>query len=194
MIGKRARIAMLFCLMVLSPAFAGDRAGPLPDMSIYNLNSQWTRQDGTRVDIASLRGHPVVVSMIYTGCPDICPLVAESMEQIEADLRAAMRADVEFVLFSFDSLRDNPARLKEFASVHRLDMKHWSLFHGDDAAVRGLAAALDTSYRRNDDGSFDHAVVISLLDADGVVVYRQVGFRQDTKDFIAHVEALAAAK
>ncbi len=191
---KRASIVGLLCLLFLCPASAADRMSPLPGLSIYNLTSRWTRQDGVETDLSAFRGHPVIVSMIYTSCPDICPLVAENMEQIESALPERLRSQVTFALFSFDPDKDTPSRLKDFASLHRLDMRHWALFRGDDAGVRELAAALDISYRKNDDGSFDHAVVISLLDADGVVVYRQVGFGTDAKDFVSHVEALAGTK
>jgi cytochrome oxidase Cu insertion factor (SCO1/SenC/PrrC family) len=57
-------------------------------------------------------------------------------------------------------------------------------------AARELAAALDLTYRRADDGNFDHSVAILLLDADGVVAYRQTGLKQDTQEFVSRIKGL----
>ena len=39
--------------------------------------------------------------------------------------------------------------------------------------MRELAAALDVPYRPDDQGGFDHAAVLSLLDANGEIVFQQ---------------------
>jgi protein SCO1/2 len=182
----------LICLFspALSAAKKDSTLGPLPGLSIYNLTSQWTTQDGTPVRLESLRGRPVVVAMIYLSCPDVCPLIAENMEQIQTDLSKQLARRVTFALFTFDSTRDSPEKLKAYASARGLNTKHWTLFHSDDAAARELAAALDVSYRKRDDGQFDHSVVISLLNAEGVIVYRQVGLRRNTQEFVSKIREL----
>ncbi len=183
--------ALLFLLPSTTWATGQDAAPrPLPGLSIYNITSQWTTQDGKPVHLESLRGRPIVVAMIYLNCPDVCPLIAENMEQIQADLPMQLSSKVDFVLFTFDSARDSPDKLKAYAHARGLDAKHWTLFHGDDMATRELAAALDVTYRQKGDGNFDHSVVITLLDADGVVVYRQIGLRQNMQEFVAKIRKL----
>ena len=60
-----------------------EAAKPLSGTSIYNLDSQWTDQDGNAVTLASLRGTPVVMAMAYTSCKDICPMIVANMTAIE---------------------------------------------------------------------------------------------------------------
>jgi len=192
----RAGAATFPAILLLLPSllWAADTArSPLPGLSLYNITSQWTTQDGKPVHLDSLRGRPVVVAMIYLNCPDVCPLIAENMEQIQAGLPKGLASSVDFALFTFDSARDSPVRLKAYASARGLNAKNWTLFQGDEMATRELAAALDVTYRKKEDGTFDHSVVISLLDADGVVVYRQIGLRQDTREFVSKIRKLGIA-
>jgi protein SCO1 len=195
MTSKRLSVAILaVCLCVLSlPVWAAGSpvmSKPIPGLSIYNITSLWTTQDGKPVRLESLRGHLVIVAMIYLNCPDVCPLIAENMEQIEADLPKALSSRVAFALFTFDSARDSPAKLKAYAEARHLDTNHWTLFQSDDMATRELAAALDVTYRKKDDGNFDHSVVIALLDTDGVVAYRQLGLSHDTRAFVSKIRTL----
>jgi protein SCO1/2 len=141
----------------------------MPGMSVYNLSTRWTNQAGKPVDIASLRGAPLVMAMVYTNCKDVCPLTAERMQEIEAALPAKAKGSVRFALFSMDWVRDTPQQLTKFATEHHIDLAHWTLFHGDESAVRKLAAVLGVSLYRDAGGDFQHSIAIFLLDADGVI-------------------------
>ena len=157
---------------------------PLKDQSIYNLGSTWMDQSGASIAIASLRGQPIVAAMTYTSCKDICPLIVADMMAIEDQLKAMHMDNVRFVLFSIDPQIDTPERLKAYAAERGLDLSRWSLLTGDTKSVRTLAAILGVRYRRLSDGQFDHSNLVTLLDADGVVVYQAVGERQTVDDFV----------
>jgi protein SCO1/2 len=169
-------------------------AAPLPGLSLYNLSSAWTTERGRQVRLDSFRGHPLVVAMIYLSCPDVCPLIAENMQEIEAALPAKARGATHFALVTFDPARDTEQRLKAYAQAHRFDPSRWTLLRGDESSVRELAAALDVTYRRRDDGNFDHSIAIVLLDDDGVEVWRQTGLSRETRKFASHIEAVAGGQ
>ena len=152
---------------------------PLSGQSIYNIPNTWESQDGQMSDLKSLRGQPVVIAMVYTNCKDMCPLTVEAMRQIGDEWAKRSHHPVTFVLVSFDDVRDTPQHLKEYAEAHKLDARHWTLFHGDASAVRNLAAVLGVAYRKDANGDFDHAYAITLLDAEGVIAYQQTGVQQD---------------
>ena len=174
----------------VAAAQGNDSTPPLPGRSVYNLSSQWTTEDGQKVDLAFLRGRPVVAAMIYTSCADTCPLVIQNMLDIHSDVSENARQRSHFVLFSFDSARDTPDHLKAFAKGLHLDPAQWILLQGDDNAVRELAAALGVRYRRMPNGDFDHSVLISLLNADGVVEYQQTGLQARSWELETRLEAL----
>ena len=73
--------------------------------------------DGSRFDLADLKGNPVLLFFGYTFCPDICPL---TMVELAAAKRAleeeapALAADLQVVFISIDPQRDNLARLEPY--------------------------------------------------------------------------------
>jgi len=158
--------------------------------SLYNLDAKWTTQDGTSVALGSLAGGPVVAAMGYTTCKDICPAIVADMMWVEKHLPVDAAGRVRFAFFSFDSAGDTPARLKAYADEHGLDPGHWTLYHGDDDAVRELAAALSVAYRPDGQGGFDHAAAISLLDSKGEIVFQQRGAQASSDELLARLKTL----
>jgi protein SCO1/2 len=172
-------------------AHAMQAAKPLSGTSVYNLTSAWTNQEGKSVKLASLRGEPIVITMAYTTCKDICPMIVADMVAIEDQVRKNSPAKIHFAFFSIDSANDTPERLKAYAGDHGLDLANWTLYHGDDKAVRALAAALGVRYRRDSSGGFDHSAIISLLDEDGNIVFQKPDAQIDTSEMVGKIETLA---
>jgi protein SCO1 len=179
--------------LALSAAAA---AGPnsTSGASLYNLESKWTTQDGASVALSSFAGKPVILAMGYTTCKDICPAVVANMMWIGKHLPPDAAGGVRFAFFSFDSEADTPERLRLYADGHGLDLASWTLLTGDDDAVRELAAALDVPFRPNDQNGFDHAAVISLLDAKGEIVFQQRGAQASSDELLAKLKSLIAVR
>ncbi|GHB97704.1 SCO family protein [Thermomonas carbonis] len=175
-----------------STAFAA--AGkPLPPDSVYQLALPLTDQAGRTADWRGLRGKPRVVSMFYTSCQYICPLIVDSGKAIEHQLTAAERGRIGIVLISMDPARDTPAALRKVFDKRGLDANRWSLASPPPADVRSVAALLGIRYRRLADGEFNHTSALVLLDAEGRIVARteQVGSKPDPA-FVAAVRKAAA--
>lgn len=167
---------------------------PMAGASVYNLPETWTDQDGKPLKLQDLRGRPVVLAMAYTACKEMCPMTVETMRRIEDKWAQRSQAPVTFAFFSFDTARDTPQHLKDYAAAHGLDAAHWRLLNGDEAAVRDLAAVLGVAYRREANGDFNHAYAISVLDADGVVAEQQTGLNTDVDAVLAKLAQLTPAK
>ena len=175
-------------------AAAAPISGGWPGASLYNLDSRWTTQDGASVGLDAFAGAPVVVAMGYTTCKDICPAIVADMMWLEKHLPPDARSRVRFAFFSFDPEADTPERLKLYAESHGLDLRRWTLLRGDSDAVRELAAALDVPFRPNDQAGFDHAAVLSLLDANGQIVYQQRGAQASSEAALDKLETILSAK
>ena len=187
-----SHVRFVLCAMLelssLSSAFAHD------GNSIFNLSSNWTDQNGKEFRLDSLRGRPSVVTMAYTSCQASCPLIVEDMKKIEAHVLKAAKNSPRFVLFSFDSKRDTPVRLKAFAQNHKLDFDHWILLQGNAKVVRELSAVLGIRYKQDAQGEFDHSNVISFVDEFGVVRHQQFNIGQNPKKLETEFFELAKAK
>ena len=151
---------------------AGDvgDVGEPADMSIYNIASEWTDASGATRPLASLRGRVRVVALVYTSCAYACPAVVSDMKRIEAALPGT-----GFVLVSIDPARDTPERLREFAAGSLLSPDRWTLLTGSDDDLLELAAVLGVRYRRVADDDFMHSNVLTVLDAEGRIIHRQLG-------------------
>jgi len=189
--------AIRSCLLVGSlllsaiPALAATPS--LPRDSLYQLPLQLTDQAGHRFDWRSLRGKPRVVSMFYTSCPFICPLIVDAGKTIERDLSPAEQQRIGIVLVSMDPANDTPAALQDVASKRKLDPARWTLAAPAPKDVRAVAGVLRIRYRQLADGSFNHSTALVLLDADGRELARteQVGTVADPA-FLAAVHQAAA--
>jgi len=163
--------------------------GALPGDSLYQLRAALVDQDGHPFELASLRGNPALVSMFYSSCEMVCPILFETVAHTVRSLKPAVRDRVHIVMVSLDPERDTVAVLKETAIKHGCDA-HWSLVRGSDADVRRIAALLGVQYRRLPSGEFNHSTSIELLDSEGRIVKRTATLGQDDPAFLAAIQAL----
>jgi protein SCO1 len=166
---------------------------PLPSDSVYQLPLTLIDQDGRVRDWRSRRGKPQLVSMFYTSCQYICPLIVDGGKAIEGRLTPEERARLNILLISMDPARDTPAALKRVAEKRKLDTSRWTLASPPLGDVRSVAGVLDIRYRPLADGEFNHTSALVLLDADGRILARteRVGARPDP-EFVAAVKRAVA--
>ncbi len=169
---------------------AAEPPAPLPGNSLYQLGAALDAAGGGRVALDSLRGAPVVVTMFYSTCTSVCPMLTLQMQRIAAGLGERQRTQVRFLMVSLDAERDTPARLADFAAEHHLPRPPFIVAHAAASDVRAIAAALGIRYRQLPDGSFSHSSLITLLDRDGVPVARTELLVGDDPAFLASLRAL----
>lgn len=187
------RLFALLGSMTLALALAGGDAmaaqtAPLPRDSVYQLPLRLTDQAGRSADWRTRRGKPQLVSMFYTSCHYICPLIVDSGKAMEKSLTPAQQQQLGILLVSMDPARDTPAALQSIVDKRRLDTARWTLASPPEGDVRAVAGVLGIRYRQLADGEFNHTSALVLLDADGRILARseQVGSRPDP-DFVAAV-------
>ncbi|MGH8040442.1 MAG: SCO family protein [Rudaea sp.] len=181
-------LALLFVFVCMAPA----RAAELPGDSVYRLPVALTNQDGHTFHLADHTGKPQLVSMFYTSCQYMCPLIIESLKRTQKAIAQDGQAKPAVLMVSFDAQRDVPAHLKEVFGQRKLDATTWTLAHTDAASVRQLAAVLDIQYRALPDGEFNHTSVMILLDAQGRIVARTDKMDALDADFVAAAKKVLA--
>lgn len=167
-----------------APSAAAD-AAPLPGDSVYHLDVPLVDQDSASLAFADGRGQPHLVSMFYTSCKFVCPLIIDTVLKTERDLPEAQRARLGVLLVSLDPERDTPDALGRVAAKRSLDTPRWRLARTDKAHVRRLAAVLGIQYKQLEDGEFSHASVLVLLDAQGRIVARSDRLGEADPEFVA---------
>ena len=185
-----ACIALAFAMLLPTAAHA---QAALPGDSIYQLDARMTDQNGRATTLAARRGRVQLVSMFYTSCRYICPLIIDSGLAIEKQLAPAEKARLGVTLVSMDPKRDGADALMRVASRRKLDLTRWALLAPKPGDVRTIAGMLGIRYRELADGEFNHTSALVLLDAEGRIVARseQVGSTLDP-EFIATVRKTIA--
>ncbi|HXC50476.1 MAG TPA: SCO family protein [Candidatus Limnocylindrales bacterium] len=174
-----------------TPQVSAAAAGEIDPASIYQVESRWTRADGEKIALASLRGKVRVLAIFYSACEYACPIIIGRIKSVEASLPDKLRSDVGFVLVSMDPAHDDPAQLRAYAE--RMELKgDWTLLHGSDDDVRELAALLGFRYRQEKDGGYSHSNMITVLDAEGRIVKQSIGLDADAGDVVEAVTSLVA--
>jgi protein SCO1/2 len=166
---RRAALLSLATLAVLPAVHAASATTPpaaVPGDSVYRLQAPLVDQDGRAFEWSSLQGGPVLVSMFYTSCDMVCPMIFETVHATLKALPAAERSAVRVLMVSFDPARDTVAVLKKTAQARNCDAQ-WVLARGDETTARKVAGVLGTQYRRLSNGEFNHSTTITLLDRQG---------------------------
>ncbi len=156
-------------------------ATELPGTSLFHLNSAWTNEEGEAFKLPDLRGRPAVVVMFYGDCTTACPLLVKTAEDIESALPSELSGGVSFVMVTFATEADTPAKLKDYAQEKGLDRSGWHWLVGSELQTRQLATLLGVQYRDLGNGMFAHSNVVTVLDADGVPAARLEGLGVDTQ-------------
>ena len=142
---------------------------------------------GQPFQLQALRGKPLVVSLIYTSCHHVCPLITANIEKNVDIAHEALGEDAfSVVTIGFDWQVDTPERMRMYASAKGIDVPGWYFLSGDEASVQAISKAVGFQFFPTAKG-FDHLSQTTVVDADGRV-YRQI-YGQDF-DAQAFVEPL----
>lgn len=148
-----------------------------------------------------LRGRVVVVSFIYTHCPDICRMtighLLDTWERIEGD------TSIVFATVTLDPARDSLNVLRQYAEVWGISSPRWLLLTGTVANVervhRVFGVVARKSYtERLPDGQevyfIDHTDAVFILDRNGIVRDRREGSTLDPAEYAKIVQRYASVR
>ena len=152
-----------------------EKKDSISDLSIYNLPSEWTNQNGKNIEMKDLKGKVLVMVMIYTSCKAACPRLVADMRNIESRLPKKIKNKVDLVLISIDPEVDTPERLKAFAIENQMDSSQWMFLRSSEENTREFAAVLSVNYKKISPLDFSHSNLISVFNTQGELVYQQEG-------------------
>jgi protein SCO1/2 len=169
---KRASAWLLLATFYALPSSAPATSDPLPGDSVYRSTAQLTDAQGRHAAWSARRGQAQLVSMFYTSCRFVCPMIVDGAKAIQESLTAGERARLGVTLISLDPKRDTQQVLARMQQDRGLDAAHWMLARPEPQDVRAIAGLLGIRYRALADGEFNHTTVLVLLDAEGRVIAR----------------------
>lgn len=82
---------------------------------------------GQAIDQEVFRGHPTIVSFLFTRCDTICPITTMKMENLQAKTAGT---PVHLVSYSVDPKYDTPERLAAYGQRYKADPARWHFITG----------------------------------------------------------------
>ncbi|HEX9569508.1 MAG TPA: SCO family protein, partial [Rhodospirillales bacterium] len=150
--------------------------------------------DGLPVSLRDLRGKVVVLHFIYTNCPDVCPLHADRIAEIQEMVnQTPMREQVRFVTITSDPKRDISDVMREYGKSHGLDPVNWMfLTSGADrpTATRDLVQKFGHKFTDADGGYQVHSVVTHVIDREGRWRANFHGLKFQPTNLVLYINAL----
>jgi protein SCO1 len=185
----------LMVLTTLYLCFANAAQNPADD-SILRPEIKLTDQSGQDFSLANRAGKVQIVSMFYTSCKFVCPLIIDSALGVVHELSEQERGRLQILLISMDPARDTPEKLSVVANKRHLNLAMFTLARPQIRDVRKIAALLGIRFRELAGGDFNHTSALILLDAQGRVLKHteRLGTIVDPAFLVAVKAALASPK
>ena len=97
------------CSGASSPAFLGTELNPeqAPEFTLID-------HTGGSVSLLDFRGEVVLLTFLYTNCPDVCPLVTANLQQAHMMLAPEEVDRVNFLTISVDPRGDTMEQVREY--------------------------------------------------------------------------------
>jgi protein SCO1 len=161
---------------------------------------QLLNQDSSIVNFPdAFKGKTLLLSFIYTNCPDICPMTTHNMQMIQEQLKKENIEYVRFAEMSFDPARDTPHILKEFGDIRNIDYKNFTFLTGKSQDIKDILnrmniLALPGDTTKTESGNtvyfYTHTDRITLIDKDGKIRNEYRGSKTNIQQIINDIKTL----
>ncbi len=152
--------------------------------------------DGKPVALPDFADRIVVMHFIYAGCPDVCPLHAEKIAEIQQMVnQTPMKERVQFISVTTDPANDTPEVMKDYGPAHGIDPANWVFLtagqeQGEDA-TRRLVEAYGHKFMQTDDGLQVHGIVTHVIDRGGRWAANFHGLKFDPLNLVLYLNGLS---
>ncbi|HEX9454320.1 MAG TPA: SCO family protein [Candidatus Binatia bacterium] len=160
---------------------------PVPDFTLMD-------QDGKSFRFAASHGKVVLITFIFTTCPDVCPLLTAKFAAIQRALAEQKIADYQLLSITTDPERDSTAALKEYAGRFKADLTHWSFVTGTRADLAKVWKAMGVNVTKTDAGEVSHTTLTMLVDRRGTRRVDYYGDKWLDKEVLNDFQRLSAQK
>jgi protein SCO1/2 len=128
---------------------------------------------GRPLHLADLRGKPLVVHFVYTGCFQVCPASTQFLARAVREAERTLGPGTfRVATVGFNLPADSPEAMRDFGRRFGIASPDWLFLSPQAQALPELVADFGFRYEATAAG-FDHLLQASIVDAQGRI-YRQV--------------------
>ena len=147
----------------------------LDDFSLMNF-------DGNMTNLSDYEGQVLIVSFVYSRCPDVCPIVSANLRWVAEQLPDDYGTNFSIIAITVDPWWDTSSVLADYAMRQAIDWPHltgeveamqpiWESFHvglqtylNTSATEENSAEENQTSGRHHPDYLVDHSTATIIID------------------------------
>ena len=146
---------------------------------------------GQAFQLGQVAGRPLVVSMIYTSCHHVCPMITRNLARNIEIAREALGEDAfSVVTVGFDWQVDSPDRMRQFAAEQGASgIDDWHFLASDASTIDALSENLGFLFFPSAKG-FDHLVQTTVVDRHGTIYRQLYGVDIETQAFVEPLKEL----
>jgi len=151
-------------------------------------------QDGKPFQFTAARGKLILVTFVFTTCPDVCPLLSAKFAAVQRTLDERKFRDYRLLTITTDPERDSPAALKDYAGNFKADFSRWSFLTGSRAELAKVWKIFRVNVTKTRSGDVNHTSLTTLIDRQGKRRVDYYGDKWQDKEVLKDIEWLASGK
>jgi protein SCO1/2 len=151
-------------------------------------------EEGKPRPIASYRRKRLILTFIYTRCPDaeFCPLMNQQFAVLQRQIASTPAlADVQLLSISFDPEHDTPDVLKAYAKQQQADPNIWHFATAPEDEVKKFAARFGLTVTSDGSPILIHNLATAVIDAEGRLVALHSSNQWKPADLVAELPTAA---
>ena len=151
---------------------------------------EFVNQDGETQHTSDLDGDYWIANMIFTNCPEICPIMSPNMQNLQATA-IDEGIPLQFVSFSVDPERDSYEVLKKYGTNLGVDYNTWTFATGyeQETIEQFSLDAFKSPVQMSEDGTdFIHTTRFFMVDPEGNVIRKYDGLEVNQEEFVKDIK------
>ncbi len=147
-----------------NPKLAGLRTPAQPEFPLQLKN-----YNGRPVNIKDFQGKAVLVTFLYTRCPDVCPIIVGNLRVALNELGPQAK-DVQIIAVSVDPKGDTPATVSKFLDDHQMTGRmDWLIGSRPQLETTWKDWGIAAKVPKNHPEAVEHSAEIFGIDASGTL-------------------------
>jgi len=151
-------------------------------------------QAGKKFNFKPASGKLVLITFVYTTCPDVCPLFSAHFAAIQRALEDDKRENYLLLSISTDPKRDTPAKMRSYGEAFKADMKHWQFLTGSQKDLSEVWKHFGVNVKDHGNGQIQHTNLTTLIDPKGTRRVDYYGDKWLVKEVLKDIKWLQSEK
>ena len=123
-------------------------------------------QNGHVIRLSRQHGRVVLLTFLYTECPDVCPLLATNLNTVLRSLSRKERSRVQVIAVSVDPAHDTPRAVRAFVRSHAL-LPQFHYLVGSTSDLKPIWQAYNLVVEVRNVERVEHSAYVLLIDGAG---------------------------